>query len=326
MIPGQICELQLSEDRRQLDLHGTHLFPCSCFNVDVERNVGQEVPWHWHEEIEVIAVTEGRGIVRGGSDAWILETGDGIFLNANTLHSVQLLEGEGCRLHSLVFSADLLAGVPGSIFEQRYLRPVLTSARRAEPLRQAVPWQQEAVAAIEGAYTAYSGEKFGWELAVRGELSRLWTLVAGHTAQEEPYVEESGDMYRLKRMLQYLHENFDKPILLEEVAAVASISVRECLRCFQRTIGVTPIQYLQRFRIRQASRLLVETDLPVTEVGLRCGFESPSYFSLIFRRLTERTPKDFRRYFAADREKIVGLPILDGGNDESDGQGRENPI
>ena len=310
MIPGQICELRLSEDHRQLDLHGTHLFPCSCFNVDVRRNVGQEVPWHWHEEIEVIVMVEGKALVKGGGESWILEAGDGIFLNTNTLHSVQLVNGEICRLHSLVFSSDLLAGVPGSVFEQRYLRPMLNATCRAKPLRRNSPWEKEAVDAIEGAYTAYAEEPFGWELMVRGELSRLWMLVAGHTAQAESGLEENIDMYRLKEMLEYIHENFDKPILLENIAAAAKISVRECLRCFQRTIGVAPIQYLQKFRIRQASHLLVETDLPITEVGLRCGYESPSYFSSIFRRMTEQTPKDYRRYFAANQRALASSSAL----------------
>lgn len=298
MIPGQICDLQLAEDFRQLDLDNTLLFPCSCYNVDVRLNVAQEVPWHWHEEIEVIAIAQGRGLVQAGGSSWLLEAGDGIFVNSNTLHSVHLVDGGLCGLHSLVFSADLLAGVPGSVFEQRYLRPVLRSPTQALPLQRNVPWQREAVSAIEAAYQAYAAESFGWELLVRAELSRLWTLAAEHAASSVPAVEESADTRRLKEMLCCLHEHYDRPISLEEVAAAAKVGKRECLRCFQRTIGVTPIQYLLRYRVRQASRLLVETDLPVTEIALRCGFESPSYFSLTFRRLTGRTPRDYRRCFA----------------------------
>lgn len=298
MIPGQICDLRLAEDFRQLNPNGTLLFPCSCYNVDVRLNVAQEVPWHWHEEIEVIAIAQGRGLVQAGGESWLLETGDGIFVNTNTLHSVHLVDGGLCQLHSLVFSADLLAGVPGSVFEQRYLRPMLRSPSRALPLRRDVPWQRDAVSAIEGAYQAFAAESFGWELLVRAELGRLWSLAAEHAAPSVPVVEESGDTRRLKEMLHCIHEHYDRPITLEEVAAAANVGKRECLRCFQRTIGVTPIQYLLRFRIRQASRLLAETDLPITEVALRCGFESPSYFALTFRRLTGRTPREHRRCFS----------------------------
>lgn len=303
MIPGQIRDLQLSEDCRQMDLDSSLLFPCSCYNVDVQLNVAQEVPWHWHEEAEAIAVVQGRVRLQAGGDAWLLEEGEGIFLNSNTLHSARLVDGGACRLHSLVFSADLLAGVPGSVFEQRYLRPLLRSPTRALALRRDTGWQREAVGAIEGAYSAFAAEAFGWELLVRGELGRLWLLAASHAAPAGPALEENSDTHRLKEMLRYLHENFDRRVLLKEVAAAASIGKRECLRCFRRTIGVAPMQYLLKFRVRQASRLLAETDLPITEVGSRCGFESPSYFTLTFRRLTGQTPRDYRRYFTGSESR-----------------------
>lgn len=298
MIPGQIKNLRLSEDFQQLDLDSTPLFPCSCYNVDVRLNVAQEVPWHWHEEIEAISVVQGRGLFQASGESWLLEAGDGIFLNTNVLHSVHLPEGGDCRFYSLVFSAGLLAGMPGSIFEQRYIRPLLDASARAVPLYRSEPWQREAAGAIEQAYHAFAGEAFGWELLVRGALSQLWVLMAEHMTVPGSAAAETTDVRRLKEMLQFLHGRYDQPVSLEEIAAAASIGKRECLRCFQRTIGVTPIQYLLRYRIRRASSLLAETDLPVTEVALRCGFESPSYFSLMFRRLIGRTPREYRRYFS----------------------------
>lgn len=303
MIPGQIRDLRLSEDFRQLDLDSTPLFPCSCYNVDVRLNVAQEVPWHWHREIEAISVIQGRGLFQASGESWLLEAGDGIFLNTNVLHSVHLPDGENCRFYSLVFSAELLAGMPGSIFEQRYIRPLLGSPTRAVPLYRNELWRQEAVAAIEQAYHAFAGEAFGWELLVRGALSQMWVLMAEHMTSPGSAATETNDIRRLKEMLQFLHAHYDQPVSLEEIAGTANIGKRECLRCFQRTIGVTPIQYLLKYRVRKASSLLAETDLPVTEVALRCGFESPSYFSLMFRRLIGRTPRDYRRYFSESLDR-----------------------
>lgn len=308
MIPGQICDLKLGEDYRQLDLHGTYAFPCMCFHVDVTRNVAQEVPWHWHEEIEAIVIEEGQGQVQCGEETRVLKEGEGVFINANTLHSVKLIEGGGCWLHSLVFSPDLLSGVPGSVFEQRYLRPLLRSSVRAVFLCRDVDWQREGLNAIEGAYEAYAAEEFGWEFKVRAELSLLWSAIGGHIPQTETDRDDTADIARLKTMMGYLHQNYDRPILLEEVAASASVSKRECLRCFRRTIGIAPIQYLQRFRIREAARLLAESDLPVTQIALLCGFDSPSYFSLLFRRHTGRAPKEYRREFRP--ASLASLPPL----------------
>lgn len=298
MVSEQHYHLNLTENRQQLGISTPDLFPCLCFHVDVRRNVCHEIPWHWHEEVEVITIAQGRGLVRAGREIWLLEEGDGLFLNANTFHRVQTVNGGPCRFHSLVFTADLLAGAPGSVFEQRYVRPLLRSSTRKLLLRQDVPWQRQAIRAVEEAYQAFETEEFGWELLARAALSRLWQLVAKHADLSTPAEEESSDVRRLRVMLQYIRENYSRSLTLEEIAASANIGRRECLRCFRRTIGIPPIQCLLKTRVRHASRLLAETDLPVTEIGMQCGFENPSYFAQVFRRLTGQTPRNYRQYFA----------------------------
>ncbi|MDD4745594.1 MAG: helix-turn-helix transcriptional regulator, partial [Eubacteriales bacterium] len=67
-------------------------------------------------------------------------------------------------------------------------------------------------------------------------------------------------------------------------------------RQFTRAVTMTPLAYLTRVRIEQARELLLTTRMPVSEVAPACGFESPSYFSRIFRSLTGQTPGMFRRH------------------------------
>lgn len=305
MVSQQHYKLYMTPDRQQLGLDTSVLFPCLCFDVDTRRNVCHEIPWHWHPEIEADVITSGRGLLRAGGGAWELEAGDGFFLNTNQVHGIQALGGESCLFRSLVFTADLLAGAPGSVFEQRYVQPLLDSSTRVLVLRQDIPWQSSAIAAINEAYDAFAQEDFGWELLARGALSRLWQLAAKHADLSHPAEEESMDIQRLRLMFQCIRENYDRPLTLEEIAASANIGRRECLRCFQRTVGVPPIQCLLKYRIRKATRMLVETELPVTEVGLRCGFENPSYFAQAFRRMTGRTPRAYRQCFAGGTPPVI---------------------
>lgn len=298
MISQQHYSFHMTADRQQLGIDTPDLFPCLCFNVNVRRNVLREIPWHWHQEVEVDIITRGRGLLRADGGSWVLEKGDGVFLNTNLFHNIQGAEGGACCFHSLVFTADLLAGAPGSVFEQRYVRPLLSSPTRLLILRQSEPWQKAALDAVDEAYRAFAQEDFGWELLARAALSRLWQLAAKHADLSRPAEEEPSDIRRLKLMLRCIRENYARPLTLEEIAASANIGKRECLRCFQRTIGIPPIQCLLKVRIRQASRLLAETDLSVTEVGMQCGFENPSYFAHAFRRMTGRSPRDYRQYFS----------------------------
>ena len=103
------------------------------------------------------------------------------------------------------------------------------------------------------------------------------------------------DAERLRHMLELIQKEFAEPLHLSQIARAANIGERECLRCFQRTIGISPLQYLLRYRVSQAALLLRETTLPVAEIGMRCGFDSPSHFAQTFRKYFSITPSAYRK-------------------------------
>ena len=82
---------------------------------------------------------------------------------------------------------------------------------------------------------------------------------------------------------------------LAEIAAAANIGEREADRCFRRQLGTTPFAYLLDCRLERACRLLREGELPITEIGLRCGFSSASYFGLQFRKKLGCSPLAYRK-------------------------------
>ena len=103
------------------------------------------------------------------------------------------------------------------------------------------------------------------------------------------------DRERMKYMLTFIHKNYSEDISLGDIAKEAFIGEREALRCFARTIGTSPIEYLQKYRIYTAAELLRKSELPVTEICLQAGFNSPSYFSKIFCRMLGMTPREYRK-------------------------------
>lgn len=296
-MPRQIYQLQLAADGKELDVHGTPLFPCACYDIDVKRNALEEVPWHWHEEIEVIYLANGMGTAVVDQEIYPMEEGDGLFINTNALHSLSMVEGQPCQLHSFVFSSEILCGTAGSIFEQRYIRPLLSSPIRGLLLHPDTDLNQQAVSHMEAAFDAYCTEAYGWEMLVRSHLSQLWVLIASaqlcDTAQQAS--KETLDTHRLKEMLAYLNGHYPERITLTELSQTAHVSERECLRCFQRMIGISPMKYLQKLRISKACLLLAETDFPITDISSNCGFDSPSYFSQMFRRLVGIPPNQYRQ-------------------------------
>lgn len=278
---------------REMTVHGTALFPVACYHDDLER---MGVPWHWHEELEVLTVEAGTVRVRVSGGEYILRQGEGVFINTGVLHGVWALEPGTCRLHSIVFHHRLIGGSVDSIFWQKYLEPILGDpSRGCVPFAQA-PWEQEAINAIEKAWKATVRESEGYEFAVREQLSQLIFLLSRHTsaAQKCPTAKRQRDGERMKAMLQYIQAHMAEELTLPSIAASANISPNEALRCFRNVVGASPIQYVRLLRLQKAAGLLLSTDLPISDIAYQCGFQEMSYFAKTFRQWQGCTPSRYR--------------------------------
>ncbi len=105
---------------------------------------------------------------------------------------------------------------------------------------------------------------------------------------------------RLHRAREHAAASFAEPVSLEELASVACLSPSHFLRSFRRAFGETPHRFLTMRRLREARRLLLTTDLPVTEVCLSVGFASLGSFGALFHRYHGISPERFRRSSKGD--------------------------
>jgi AraC-like DNA-binding protein len=99
----------------------------------------------------------------------------------------------------------------------------------------------------------------------------------------------------LRRAVQLLDEGYSKPLRIQQLAAVAGWSVPHLHDMFKQHLGVTPHQALIRRRIQIARELLVATNEPVKSVAHRCGFPTAAAFCSQFKKLTKRSPTEFRQ-------------------------------
>jgi AraC-like DNA-binding protein len=103
------------------------------------------------------------------------------------------------------------------------------------------------------------------------------------------------DAQRLVRQaMAYLHDHYAEQISRRELAQHVSITEDYLTFCFRQELGITPIKYLQRYRLNQAKYLLKNSQKTITEIALEVGFTDSGYFSRIFHRETGMTPEAFR--------------------------------
>jgi AraC-like DNA-binding protein/ligand-binding sensor protein len=98
----------------------------------------------------------------------------------------------------------------------------------------------------------------------------------------------------LRKAERYIWENYTRKISLQEIAEASGLSAPYFSTIFKDEMGENLSSYLNRLRVEKASRMLLETDLPLSEIAGSCGFEDQSWFSKIFKSYTGMSPGKYR--------------------------------
>jgi len=111
---------------------------------------------------------------------------------------------------------------------------------------------------------------------------------------------------RLDAARRFVDAHLTEPLTLDDIARQAYLSRFHFLRVFKAAFDDTPLRYLRRRRLEAAERLLARTELSVTAVCYRVGFESLGSFSSLFRRHAGLSPNAFRRRYVVVPRTIRG--------------------
>ncbi|MEL7011282.1 MAG: AraC family transcriptional regulator [Cyanobacteria bacterium J06588_4] len=100
--------------------------------------------------------------------------------------------------------------------------------------------------------------------------------------------------HKLKQALQYIHQNLDGNIKINDIAMRLGISQYYFCRLFRESTGIAPYRYVIQQRVSKAKQLIEENELSLLAVAIECGFSSQSQMTHHFRRLVGITPKAYR--------------------------------
>lgn len=273
------------------DLHNA--YPYAYHHVDLCRTL---VPWHWHEALEFDYVVEGSVKVSTASQTQTFQKGEAFFINTNVLTS--MVNSQDCILDSHLFHPVFLGGHFKSVFETKYLNPVLQNKNLdLLPIRGQTQQQKQITSRLR--QLARLQQEQDREFQTRSLVGEIWLLLLEELKNTQLRQVSTKNQDRLLTMMAFIQENHGEKLTLEEIADAAAVSTRECLRCFRNAIDRSPVEYLNDYRLQTALKLLENTDMPVTEIALRTGFGGSSYFSKMFRRTYGKTPAQHRKEYRA---------------------------
>ena len=143
----------------------------------------------------------------------------------------------------------------------------------------------------------YFGNQPVWclthKLALRDEQGRIVGL-AGISRDLQLPQSSHPAFPKLAAVDAHIRQHFARPVSLAELTALAGLSVAQLERHCKRIFQLTPRQMIHKARLEEASRLLLEHELPITDIALRCGYTDHSAFSRQFRALTGLSPSQYR--------------------------------
>ncbi len=274
-------------------------YPYAFHHVDLSETA---VPWHWHEAMEFCYVREGSVKVATAGQSQMFEKGEAFFINCNVLTAMTNVDS--CVMDSHLFHPVLLGGHFKSVFETKYLNPVIQNKQLdLFPLRGETGVQRQLIQKLR--QLSKLQEQQDVEFQTRNCLSEIWLLLLETLKCADLKASAPKNQDRILTMLSYIQENYDKKLTLQDIADAGAVSTRECLRCFRLSIRQSPIEYLTEYRIQAAIKLLETTKLSISEVAMRTGWGSSSYFTKIFREIRGKTPNTHRKEYLALQKQIL---------------------
>ena len=237
-----------------------------------------------HDFWEIVIATEGEIGVTAGKDVFYLKKGQAILHEPNEFHNVWSEKGHEAGLLIFTFSADHLPNLPSRIFEVSELAvpvDILTEIRSA--FQRHKGW-------IEG---VREGCEQKAELALkRLELFLLQTFFENAPQKSGASLPQSAKHYA--DVVKFLEENLHRALSVAEIAKECRVGEVNLKKIFSRYAGVGVIAYFNHLKVRAAVGLL-EGGATVREVSEQLGFLNQNYFCTVFKRVTGKTPKSFKR-------------------------------
>lgn len=293
-------EIITDETLREMKSHGTAAFPFQYYSEHFDWNRLESIEWHWHTEMEFVEIQSGAIECNIGEQKIHLQKGDALFINSGVIHRYQPPKGweqSQCRFSDILFSPELI-GTRNSAIYRKYVQPIITNGESSLILKQEYPWEHGIIECYERIVEICQSNLDMPELRIQRDISDLWLQLVEHVEMKDTEQANSKNVLnqaRLRMMMQFIWDHYTERISLEDIAGAANISKSAALRCFRTGMQMSPVGYLNDYRLNRAKDLLISAHGTISEVAMSVGFDNVGYFDRVFKRAFGMTPKQFAR-------------------------------
>lgn len=272
----------IQSDFEEQTEHATDGQPIAIYRKTLEKRRGDNLPLHWHEEFQLVWVTEGAFAYQVEKQRVQLHKGELLFINSGRLHKAELLD-ERVSYVCIDFSARFLneklaADILTPLAEQAKINQLIFTPGAGMPERMSKIEQEQDFA----------------KLILPLNLLILETI---ETVQAEAAEPASARDPVIQSLLDFVHQHYATGMTVSQLSVHGHINKNKCTQLFKEYTGLSPANYILAYRLQQAKGLLLHTQQPVSEICYQVGFNHLSYFIERFKQRYGSTPLAFRKSF-----------------------------
>ena len=247
---------------------------------------------HWHDDIEFIMMVDGQMTYDINGQSIDMQTGEGVFVNSRCLHYGYSDAHADCHFICLRISLSLLSA--NDYFTKNYLEPLTgNTGYPYQKLTPAILWQNMILGDIQTIYdTSHDVLR---PFSVIEKFAHIMELLSENMDTQNKNIENSDDLLSLTAMIGFIQKNYPGKLLLKDISSAGNCCKTKCTSLFQRYLSVSPMQYLNNYRLEKGCAMLRNSSMSVTDVAYACGFSGTSYFCELFHKHYGITPNEYRK-------------------------------
>ncbi|GAA4238735.1 AraC family transcriptional regulator [Postechiella marina] len=253
--------------------------------------------WHYHAQYELIYITKSTGIRFVGDSVSHFEPGDLVLVGPNLPHlwrndSSYYKEKESSNVLTFVTKFD-----KNFLGEDTFKIPVFHEINKLlDASKYGVSFSKEVSSSLHNELIRMANvtptEQRIKFLNILHRLSLTTNKTLLSSSDMRQITIENNQ--RIDDVLKFISDNYTSYITLNDVAEVACMTTNSFCRFFKRMTNKSFTEFLNEVRIRNASRLLIQDNLTISEVCYSVGFNTPTNFNKRFKQIMGCTPKSFR--------------------------------
>ena len=184
-----------------------------------------------------------------------------------------------------------------SLISTKYILPIIHNSNFPYYIfHNNITWEKNCLLNIHKLNNVVNSQNISREFQIKHYLQSVFIDIIENIPCicDKSINSNNSENYSIMKIMLYIKEHYSEIITLLDIANSANISKSSCNRIFNKTLKMTPFEYLLSFRINQSIHLLINSNKTISEIAYSCGFQDASYYCRMFRKYIGISPQKYR--------------------------------